>query len=695
MKLLFFILLACIPLALVCYFLHAKKTRYNRPDFQTLEQIVRLFPSTKEELENEVKNACSQIQEDLKLIYSFKPEERTFDNTMRALDLAGERFLIIAAVAQVLSLVSPDETIRKAGQEALVKLTAFGVDNFTLNEKLFKACEEYETLFQKNPTKERLNDEEKYYIKEIMRDFRRSGLQLPKDKQAVLRKVANEISALEMQFEMNIAAKQRSIEVTKEELKGLNDTFINSLKKNEKGLYIVGTDFPTFTKVMDECAVSDTRKKLGRQYTNNAYPANEEVLTKLIGLRDELAKLLGYPSYAAYDIENTMAKTPERAQSFVDRIIKRARPKMLQESQEFKKDLPEGVTLTPDGKFHPWDLNYIIDHYKKKHFNVNEAELTEYFPVDHTLPALFSLYEKFFGISFKKVTAPEVWHTEVEFWAAYKEGTYLGMVMLDLYPRPYKYTHLGVKASIVPSLKMPNGKRYPGVMLVIANFPPPQNGKPALLTRQNVIVFFHEFGHAIHSLLGATELSQFSGTNVKEDFKEMPSQMLEEWIWQPQILKLISSHYQTKKPLPDNVIHDIIKMKNFQSGDYVTRQLFLADEALAFFAPGAHKDIKAIDRTLFEKIRPNVYYDPDSHYYCSFIHLNGYGARYYGYMWSKVFALDLFSYIKPYGLFCRMIGEKYIRDILAPGGSKEPEEMLKTFLGREPNEDAFFKDLGI
>ncbi len=690
MKLFFFLLLVIIPLALLSDVLHAKKAHYDRPYIRTIEEIVRLFPTSKNEFEKEVDTVCLRIQEDLKSIYAAK--HRTFDNTMRQLDLASERLAIIGAVAQVLSLVSPDETIRTASQEASMKLAAFAVDNFTLNEKLFRACEEYETLIQKSP--ESLNDEQKYYIKETMRAFRRSGLQLPKDKPVLVRSICKELAALETQFEMNIAANQRTIEVTKKELAGLDEMFINNLKKNETGLYVLSTDYPTFTKVMEQCSISNTRKKMLQQYTNVGYPANYEALTKLIDLRDQLAKLLGYPSYAAYDIENMMAKTPERAQSFVDRVLQKALPKMFQEFEEFKKDLPEGVTLTPDGKFYPWDITYVINRYKKKHFNVNEAELNEFFPIDHTLPALFSIYEKFFGISFKKLTAPKVWHEDVEFWAAYKEEHYLGTILLDLYPRPYKYTD-AAEAAIVPTLKMADGQQYPAVILVIANFPPPQDGRPALLTRQDVKDFFHEFGHAIHGLLGATELAQFSGTNVKADFGEMPSQMLEQWMLQPEILKMVSCHYQTKKPLPDDIINNIIKMKNFQSGHHITRQLFLASESLAFFGPGAHKDIEAIDRSLSENIRTNIYYDPEDHYYCSFIHLTGYGSRYYGYMWSQVFALDLFSYTKPYGLCSSMIGEKYIRAILAPGGSKEPEEMLHTFLGREPNEDAFFKDLGI
>jgi thimet oligopeptidase len=268
------------------------------------------------------------------------------------------------------------------------------------------------------------------------------------------------------------------------------------------------------------------------------------------------------------------------------------------------------------------------------------------------------------------------------------------MVMLDLFPRPFKYTH-AAELTVVPSIQTTQGTFYPSVIFVVANFPPAEGDKPVLLKRDNVITFFHEFGHAIHALLGATELAAFSGTRTKQDFVEMPSQMLEEWVWDPEILKMISSHYITHDPLPDDMIAKIQKIKNFASGDDTLKQLYYAQVSLEYFSPGAEKNVNDIWKKYHERFRSDLVFDPSNQGYCSFGHLMGYGSKYYGYMWSKVFALDLFSAIKSHGLLDRATGERYTNDVIGRGGSSDPAGLIKKFLGRNPSSDAFFKDLGL
>ena len=249
--------------------------------------------------------------------------------------------------------------------------------------------------------------------------------------------------------------------------------------------------------------------------------------------------------------------------------------------------------------------------------------------------------------------------------------------------------------SIVPALKDSHGNILPSVGLVMTNFSRAHGDRPALLKRSEVITFFHEFGHALHALLGATELASFSGTNVKTDFVEMPSQMLEEWLWDPAILKRISSHYQTNESLPDTIIVDLISLKQFGKADYILRQGYLAALSLAYYQPGADKDPYAIMHDLQQKLTQGQHFDPEDRFYASFTHLNGYGPKYYGYLWSKVYALDLFSAIKPHGLTNKEIGTKYTDLVLAKGGSQEPIKLLEDFLGRKPSTDAFFTDCGI
>jgi len=218
--------------------------------------------------------------------------------------------------------------------------------------------------------------------------------------------------------------------------------------------------------------------------------------------------------------------------------------------------------------------------------------------------------------------------------------------------------------------------------------------KPALLPHTDVVTFFHEFGHALHGLLGSTEMAGFSGTNVKSDFVEMPSQMLEEWMWDKGIIKDISNHYKTGNGLPEAMLDTMIMLKNLDSGDFVKRQLTFAKTALEYFKDGRSKDTTAIMRKFQKELRPYIAAMPEDNFQYSFGHLTGYASKYYGYLWSKVYALDLFDYIKAHGLLDENVGKRYVECILSKGGSRPPQDLLREFLGREPNSTAFFKDLG-
>ena len=696
MKLLAIIALVALLALSYFYFRAAAKPTFERLRLHSLDELVNLFPSSKAAIERNVDQAIARASKQLDYIYSIDPQKRTFANTMRAFDVTTNRFLIVPAALAALSQASPNDEVRNAAHETLVRLQAFSIDHFTLNPRLYAACEEYEKLLA-GSCEEPLNDEQRYFVQETMRDFRRNGLQLPVDVQEKIRKVQKELAQHSLAFDKNINDSQRTIEVGRADLKGLDEHFIDSLKKTEKGTFIIGTDYPTNTKLLEECEVTETRKAQYRSFMQRAYPENVQELTTVIRLRDELAHLLGFESYAQFDLDNQMAKSPDRVKQFLTEVFERGTIKNDEEMELLKKDLPLSVILTSDGKFYPWDLQFVRNYYKKKHLAIDENFISEFFPVEYVLPALFSIYEKFFGLSFKPYDAT-LWHKDVKVLAVYKNGYYKGCLLLDLYPRPFKYSHAG-QLTIIPAL-CEQGEARPAVALVLANFPQAQSDRPALLKRFDVITFFHEAGHAIHALLGATQMAGFSGTNTKGDFVEMPSQMLEEWMWDPQILKMVSSHYKTKQPMPDELIEKIVALKNFESGENCVRQVLYATVCLDYYGAGAHrlgadKDVDRLWRDLHEKMRPSVLFDKDNKGYCAFTHLMGYGAKYYGYLWSKVYALDLFYYIKPFGLLNSTIGDRYIHDVIGMGGSKDPELLLEKFLGRKPNSDAFFKDLGL
>lgn len=659
---------------------------------QTEQDLASLFPRSVEEIKERTDAALADAKERLTKILCVPTEERTYQNTMYELDqlCAFSPIMIFHAIAELTSMVHPDTALRDAAREASSKLEAFFVDEISNNKPLYDAVKAYAER-----TQEELSDDQQYFITETLADFKRGGLDLPEEQRKKVAQLQKELSDLGRSFELNVAASNNTVTVPREALTGLEDDFIAGLKTTDDGQYILTTDYPTYFGVMGHCSVEETRKELSRAFENRAYPENEDVLKAIIAKRDELARELGFDSFTHLNLDNQMVKTPQRAETFLNELLERSAQKEQTEFNQLTAELPESVSLTEDGKMKSWDGAYVRAQYKKKHFNVDDRMIAEYFPTEHTLQQLLAIYEEFMGLSFKVKPADNLWHEDVKLVEAYDTHTQklLGYLLLDLHPRPNKYTH-ACHGNIVPSVTLADGTQPYVVSLVIANFPKSTSTKPSLLKLSDVRTFFHEFGHALHGLLGRTNVASFSGTRVKTDFVELPSQMLEEWLWEKDILKRVSSHYVTSEPLSDDLIEKLVALKHFDTGAFVQRQAYLSLVSLNYYFAGADKDVAAVMRDLFIRTRPNCAYDDASHMFASFGHLNGYGAKYYGYMWSRVFGLDLFATIKENG-FSREIGKRYVDQVLSKGGSQDPMELLIAFLGREPQQDAFFRDLGL
>lgn len=681
--------LVCIMLFILpsCYFFRGK-SQMQLPKINSIEMVKKQFPTTVQEIALRVSQAKQEAEAGLGAFYKVPAGKRNFENTIKAFDDISARFSNASAPLAILEMVSPSKDIRDAARSGVLDLANFSVDHFAQNIKIYEAY----TDFVNTNDLSLLNPEERYTVEQSLLEFKRLGLHLPAETQEKLRILKKEIAQHEIAFGKNIAEANGTIEVSKEELAGLSDGFIAALNKSDDGKYILGVDYPTFNHVMENCSVESTRKALWLKFMTRAYPDNVKELNAIIALRDQMAKLLGYESYAALDIDGQTAHDVETVEKFLADLTHRSKIKEKQEFDVLTKILPAGVTLTADTKIKPWDLLYLKNQYKQSHLQVNEIEISEYFPLESTVSALFDIYQKFFGLKFEKVAIPGLWHEDVQPLAVFKDDTFIGYILLDLFPRENKYSHACEITAI--STVQQGSEFYPALILVIANFPKPTKDKPALLTRSDVITFFHEFGHAIHAILGATQLTSNSGTNVKRDFVELPSQMLEEWMWQPEFLKQVSKHYKTGEPLSDELIEKILQIKNYNSGEQTLKQLFYASIALELFKSGEKKDVHAIAKKLFDKLTTNVAYCDDNCFYAAFGHLTGYGAKYYGYLWSKVYALDLFDTIKQHG-FSPQIGQKYIDTVLSKGGSNDPMELLEEFLGRKPQADAFFKDLGL
>ncbi len=655
------------------------------------DDALAIFPKTTQkmqELAQEIKKLTLERVDAIKVIPA---AERTFDNTVRAGDSMNADIEKGMSLLHMCQMVYPDKELRETAEKLILELQNFIVDNLTLNKDLYNAFMEY---VNGNKAQETLNSEEEFYISESLKSFKRSGYDLPDEQQAELKRLQKELAELTQLFNVNIAKDVRFITVSRQDLQGLTDEQVAPYLDELSGKYILKTDYPTVDLVLQNCTLESTRKALWVEFNNRAHPNNNEILKKVIKIRHQIAELLGYPSYTYCNLDDSMAQSPERVQNFLKELETRSTAKAQQEFEELVRQLPEGITLTADGKLKPWDARYVMYQYKKQHAAIDERAIAEYFPLEKTIDVLLELYEEFLGLRFEQLPAQGLWHSDVKLIKATQDDKLLGYLFLDLHPRDNKYTH-ACNLSIIHGLHNKQGDiTVPVVTVVIANFPKSTGEKPALLMRSDVNTFFHEFGHAVHALCGITELNAFSGTNVKRDFVELPSQMLEEWLWQPEVLKRISGHYKSGIKLHDELIAAIIKIKNLDTGFFLKRQISLAYLSLACFNEHIDDDMKHEYQLLFERLMPYQDYCPEENFISSFGHLMGYGAQYYGYLWSKVFALDLFDYIKEHGLSGK-VGARYRDLVIGKGGSKDPYALLVDFLGREPNSDAFFKDMGI
>lgn len=661
-------------------------------NINTLTQCFLLEP---EEIKNKARIFMDQAEEEIAQILAIPTHQQTYENSFKVFDhvCAKSNLALFSHLCSILESVSPRKEVRDAAHEITILIHSFYVDTLASNKTLYLALKSFADSNKNNPS---LSNEQKYFISETIADYERQGLNLSDELLEQVSKLKKDIASLSIQFERNIAEDCSTIEATKEDLAGVDDAFVQRLPKDSSGKYIVGVDYPTFYTIMENCIIEDTRKRLSRAFNNRAYPMNETLLQEILYKRHKLARLLGFKTYAHLDLADQMAKDPDTVRKFLNGLLEKAHIKAMQELAIWTRDLPQSISLHDDGKMNSWDGIFLQTQYKKKHFNLDEQKIAEYFPLDHTIKGLFSIYESFFNIKLKHCALPQSWHPDVLCIQLYDndEKTLYGSIFLDLFPREGKFSH-AAKASFIPAFLTEKNTLHPGAVVVMANFPKATNDSPALLKRSDITTFFHEFGHALHALFGATTIASLSGTNVKRDFVELPSQMLEEWLDNKDILKMLSCHYKTGEPLDDQTIDTIIALKNDGSGNFLQRQVWLSFVSLDLHLKEDAFDIYSLFKETYQKYILTSHFDEENHMYAHFGHLCGYDAKYYGYMWSKVFALDIFDQIKTYGLLNPEIGKKYTSCILEKGGTCDPTDLLSAFLGRAPESDAFFKSLGL
>ncbi|MCL5072193.1 MAG: Zn-dependent oligopeptidase [Actinobacteria bacterium] len=656
------------------------------PKIETLEQIIAFLPKSVEEIIEFTQKTIINIEQQIKNILDLSDINSNFYNTAQALDIIQTTLLIGTNTLRVVESVYPDEASRNIAHKCAIELNCFGIDAVWQNKKLYQAFTNY---IQNVSCHENLSNIKKYFIDQELDLFHRNGLHLSEADQDTLKELQKKLIPHGLQFERNITDSVRTIEVEQEELIGCSKDFISKLVVTADGKYIISTSNGHY--VLKYCTVELTRKKIWYAIVNRCYPENNKELESIITLRQAIGQLLGYESFTDFDLANQMVKTTQQAEEFLHSVKVKAQKKAVIEIENLKNNKSNITYFTQQGILLPWNVSRI----KASIPSIDHQKIAQYFPLDHVLNAFFDLYKAFFGIVLQKNQSHDLWHTDVECISAYKNGEYLGAIFLDFFYRPGKYNSARYLTMIPAMLQENSGDTvfYPALGLVILDLPAKQSGKPILLYHSDVATLFHELGHALHALLSKAEFGILSAMRVKRDFLEMPSQMLERWIWDPEILRFISSHYITKESLPFDLINELIESQYNDIGDNLCTQLSYSFQALDYFKENKLQSVHEIYHKIYLENLPYLEYSTEDHSYCHFWHVYNYGAKYYGYLWSQVFASDIFAYIKQYGLFNREIGEKYTNLVLAPGATQDPEELLQNFLGRKPNVDAFFKDL--
>ena len=519
--------------------------------------------------------------------------------------------------------------------------------------------------------------------------FKRSGAALPTAKRKEFVALSNQLTDLGNKFAENLGNDATTISITAAQAQPLPEAFVAGLKKDGSGGYTVPVNESTVTTFLSNEKDENARKTYYLAYNNRQGVANTKILEQAIGVRDRLAHLLGYQTWAQYVLADRMAGNPQRVFKFLEDLDAKLLPKAREDLAGLAA-LKAKDTGNPGATMNAWDTTYYNNMMQKQQYAVDQEAIKQYFPIEKTIDGVMNLYHKLLGVTFVKVASPVSWNSsDVISYNVFDtaSGKFIGQTYFDLYPRPGKFGHFA-NWPLVPARRMADGSYRPPVTAILGNWPRPAPGHPALISHDDVVTFFHEFGHNLAALLATAPYETLSG-GFRQDFVEAPSQMLENFMWQPSILKEISSNVTTGAPLPDDLIAALVKSRYVNYAYFTTRQLQLALTDMTYHTSGPTVDTTAVWEKIQNETTP-LPYAQGTHPQASFGHLFGYDAGYYSYLWALVYAQDMFTAFQRGGLENPAVGMRYRNDILAPARTYEPDREVQSFLGRPMNPDAFY-----
>ena len=659
---------------------------FAMPNMFTKEGVLH-FNYKAEELAPTEASARVRLEKELADLIAIPAEKRTFENTIMAYERAFDHYGDALGMSGFLSYVSTDKNFRDTVHELEMKTSQYMVDVATRRD-VYKAIREY------TDTNPQLGPVEAKLVKEMLIGFKNSGLELNDEDLETFKKLNKQKAEYVIQFDKNVQEYKDPLAVTKEQLKGLGKDYIGKLEKTEDGKFLVTLDYPDYVPFMLNADDEQARRELEYKYNRRGGEENVDLLEKTVTLRREIAHLLGYKTHADLKLERRMAKNPQTVFSFLKDLQKKLKPLGKQEDKQmiaYKNEKTGKKSRT----LYPWESGYWSNKYRKEHLDLDSEKIKEYFPSQHVIDGMLSLFGGVFGITFEPVNIP-TWHPDVK---AFKikdaaDGHLIAYFYMDLYPREGKYKHAAC-FDLVNGEEKEDGSWQVPFVAIVANLNKPSADTPSLLKHGEVETLFHEFGHVLHNALTKSKYGAFAGTSVSWDFVEAPSQLLERWAWNPEVLKKISKHYKTGEPLPDDLIKRMIAAKNFGAGGAYLRQNFFAQYDMTLHTAPKTLDSTKLYFDLTKKIRA-LPLTKNTIPQAAFGHImGGYDAGYYGYLWSEVIAEDFFSEFEKNGIFNPQTGLKFRREILEKGGTLEEEELVRNFLGRPVNNQPFLKSIGL
>jgi thimet oligopeptidase len=598
----------------------------------------------------------------------------TWDRTLGRLD---DAFLAIGNASEfpyLMGVAHSDENVRNAARACETKTDEL-VTSIWLDQELAAVIKAYAAKG------ERLGPERKRFLEHTLRDFRRNGLDLGPAEQQRLREINAELTDLGQRFIAEISASTGKLVLQPVQLRGLPDEYVEAHPPDEKNKVTITTDYPDYYPFAKYALDRDAARDLYVKFTNRGGDANVGRLDRILALRYEKAQLLGYATWADYAIEPRMAKTSAEVRAYLDRLGKAVRPAVEKELDEFRAEFYR-VVPKQSRPLLPPDRDFLTERLKNKKYKLDGKELEKYFEVTQVTKGLLDVTAEMYGLEYRPVQEP-TWHASVAAYEVWSGGKLVGKFYLDLYSRDAKYKHAAM-FTVRTRRALAGGTLQTPMAALVCNFPDP--GLP--MPHDQVVTYFHEFGHVLHHLLTETELASFAGTNVVRDFVETPSQLFEEWAWSREVLDRFARHSDTGEKIPDAMYAALDQSRRFGLALATERQIFLAMLDLAY-----HTEKPGFDTTrLLEEIHDKYFsfeYVKGTHFQSSFGHLIGYDAGYYGYQWAMTLAYDALSRFKQAGLLDRATAGDWRRLVLARGGAVDERQMIRDFLGRDPSEQAY------